>query len=497
MRAIGYAAILHALDIKALPNYQASYLSEKGGKQTIHHSDGTLDIVFPRNYDPGLDLLDQFVFALKYEGVNLEILSAAFAKINPLDISNFIAQQPTGRWARKIWFLYEFLTERSLPDLPDLKMGNYVDLLDTTKYYTSLGKKSRRHRINNNLLGNQDFCPFVRRTVLLNEWEQKKLNERAASIFKNAPDDIMTRAVHYLYTKETKSSYAIEREALNNDRISRFVRTLQSAGSSDFLNKDKLVWLQNQIVDKRFINTDYRTSQNYVGESVNAGRETIHFISPKPEDIPKLMGGLTQCHERMMESKISPVIHAAVISFAFVFIHPFDDGNGRIHRLLIHHILAKTKFSPQGMILPVSATLLRNIKKYDETLESFSKVLMPLIEYRIDPKDGVLEVQNETSRHYKFVDMTRICEDVFLFLEETIKTDLPNELNFLIVYDRAKKAIQSIVDMPDQKIDQFVKFCLQNNGVLSSSKRRQYFDTLTDAEVSKMELLLRESILKL
>jgi len=44
----------------------------------------------------------------------------------------------------------------------------------------------------------------------------------------------------------------------------------------------------------------------------------------------------------------------------FVLIHPFEDGNGRIHRFLIHHVLARRGFTPQGLLFPVSAVMLHD-----------------------------------------------------------------------------------------------------------------------------------------
>jgi Fic family protein len=37
--------------------------------------------------------------------------------------------------------------------------------------------------------------------------------------------------------------------------------------------------------------------------------------------------------------QIDAVIAAAMLAFGFVYVHPLEDGNGRIHRYLIHHIL--------------------------------------------------------------------------------------------------------------------------------------------------------------
>jgi fido (protein-threonine AMPylation protein) len=74
-----------------------------------------------------------------------------------------------------------------------------------------------------------------------------------------------------------------------------------------------------------------------------------------------------------------------------VFIHPFEDGNGRIHRFLIHHSLAKLKFAPQGLLFPVSAAMLRDPKAYDAALNAFSGKIMPKIEYDMDEHFGARE----------------------------------------------------------------------------------------------------------
>jgi len=83
--------------------------------------------------------------------------------------------------------------------------------------------------------------------------------------------------------------------------------------------------------------------------------------------------------------------------------------------------------------------------------------------------------------------MTAQAEALYKFIEQTIDTELVNELSFLAKYDDTKKAIGDIVDMPDRKIDLFIRFCLQNNGRLSAHKRKSQFDFLSDQEVAAME----------
>ncbi len=169
-----------------------------------------------------------------------------------------------------------------------------------------------------------------------------------------------------------------------------------------------------------------------------------------------------------------------------MFLHPFEDGNGRIHRFLIHNILARQGFTPEGIMFPVSASMLKNPTDYDTSLEAFSRPLLALVEYALD-EDGRMTVQNDTARWYAYIDMTAQAEALFRFVEHTIDTELVEELSFLAKYDETKKAIQEIVDMPDRQIDLFIRFCLQNNGRLSARKRGSHFDFLSDDEVARME----------
>ncbi|MGD8955189.1 MAG: Fic family protein [Desulfobacterales bacterium] len=166
--------------------------------------------------------------------------------------------------------------------------------------------------------------------------------------------------------------------------------------------------------------------------------------------------------------------------------HPFEDGNGRIHRFLIHNILARRGFTPKGVMFPISASMLKNPADYDASLEVFSRPLMPLVEYTLD-EDGRMTVHNETAVWYRYMDMTPQAEALFRFIEQTIDTELAGELAFIANYDKTKKVVQEIVDMPDRQIDLFIRFCLQNNGRLSARKRTSHFGFLSDEEIVRME----------
>ena len=245
--------------------------------------------------------------------------------------------------------------------------------------------------------------------------------------------------------------------------------------------------MQNRIVDPRFAAVDYRTDQNYVGETVAWQREKVHFVPPKPEDLPGLMEGLVAAHAQIEKGGVPAVVHAAAVAYGFVFLHPFDDGNGRIHQLFDpSNILARRGYTPGGIMFPVSASMLRDRDAYDASLEAFSRPLMPLVEYSLDD-EGRMVVQNGTARWYRYIDFTSQAEALFRFVERTIDTELVEELRFLARYDRTKIAIQEVVDMPDRQIDLFIRVCLQNNGRLAARKRAGHFASLSDDEVARME----------
>ncbi|PIV02350.1 MAG: cell filamentation protein Fic [Syntrophobacterales bacterium CG03_land_8_20_14_0_80_58_14] len=484
-RSAGYAALIERYDLDVIPNWHRSFVGATGAHR-IDSTGGVIEELYPSKYWPGETPGGHLEFALKYDGTNLAILAALFKKVAEGDLLEYVRSRPTGKYARRLWFLYEFLTGRTLP-LDDLRQGNYIDLLEPDEYYTvTPARPVRRQRINDNLPGDRLFCPTVRRTTALRDFETSDLPQRCRQVLSAYSPELLKRALGYLYAKETKSSFEIEHIKPASNRIERFVALLQLAEQEDFCEKKRLIELQNRIVDERFRASDYRQTQNYVGEAVAWQKEKIHFVSPKPEDLAGLMEGLVAAHRRMDAGSMPAVIHAAAVAYGFVFLHPFEDGNGRIHRFLIHNILARSSFTPEGVMFPVSASMLKDPAGYDASLEAFSRHLLALVEYSLD-EEGRMTVHNDTAGWYRYIDMTPQAEALFGFIDQTIDTELAGELAFLAHYDKAKRAIQEIADMPDREIDLFIRFCLQNNGRLSARKRLDHFDFLSDEEIARME----------
>ena len=472
LRPAGYAAIVERYALDVIPNWHTSLVATTG----IHRTDstgGVVEEVFPVKYWPGDTLGDHLEFALKYDGTNLAILASLFEVMATEELLTYVQSRPTGKYARRLWFLYEFLTGKRLP-LDNAGQIHYIDLLDPDKYYTvAPAARFAASESTTTCWATGDSARRFAARKPCASFEQADLPRRCREVVSRLSPELLRRAMSYLYTKETKSSFEIERISPNPTRIERFIALLRTAEGEDFCEKTRLIELQNRIVDPRFRAADYRTSQNYVGETVAWQREKIHYACPKPEDLASLMEGLVAAHRQMEKGDVSAVGHAAAVAYGFVFLHPFEDGNGRIHRFLIHNILARRGFTPEGVMFPVSAAMLKDLAAYDASLEAFSRPLMPLVEYSLD-EEGHMTVASHTARWYRYIDMTPQAESLFQFIERTIDRELVEELAFLANYDRTKKAIQEIVDMPDRQIDLFIRVCLQNNGRLSARKLRQF-----------------------
>lgn len=109
----------------------------------------------------------------------------------------------------------------------------------------------------------------------------------------------------------------------------------------------------------------YRTNEEHI-VSGTFGRERIHYIAPSPERLDEEMAKFLDwfnCRENG-----SSVVRSAIAHFWFVSIHPFEDGNGRLARILSDMILARADNS-EFRFYNISSQINRDKKHYYEILE--------------------------------------------------------------------------------------------------------------------------------
>ncbi len=433
---------------------------------------------------------------MRHEGVDLGVLNALFRAAPGAIVEEWVRSQPTGQYARRAWFLHEWLIGKRL-DLPDAPKAAYVGVLDEKRQFAVRGETVTRHRVRNNLPGPPDFCPLVRHTdVLAAALDQDLAGEARAMVRRTAPD-LMARAASFLLLEDSKASHVIEGERPPQDRIQRWGQAIGEAGQQS-LTSEELVRLQRLVIgDARFVHIGWRTEGGFVGRRDRETNAPIpDHVSSRPDDLAGLIQGLIAYAERSERNGLDPVVAAAAVAFGFVFIHPFEDGNGRIHRWLVHHMLGRRGFNPPGVVFPVSAVFLDRIERYRTVLKHYSRPRLTLTRWEATPSQDV-RVLNETRDLFRFFDATQQTEFLAESVVETVRGTLPREIEYLRRYDLAKRRVEAFLELPDATFDLMMGFLRQNGGRFSARARTTEFGPLTDAEAASIEAIYQDLLLEM
>lgn len=501
MKPIGYAHLIEQHGLSALPLPIDRFVSNSASVRTRRERGGRPAEIFPRSYEPGDSTIEHLRFALRYEGLNLEVLALLFERISAGDIEAALREQPTATLSRRLGYLFESLTGQQLtlpPNGPHTrKKIRYVPLLDDSLQFgleLDASPRVARFKVIDNLPGTAAFCPLVRKTPQLQAMAGKHLGGRARAKLEQYDPRLLARAAAYLYLKETHSSFEVERVRPTASRAQRFADLLMEAEAGSPLSEERFVELQNAVVDPRWKEASYRRDQNWLGDDLGY-RKKVDFVPPRPEDVCSLMDGLVAMSERLRErpDAIDAVVAASMISFGFVFVHPFKDGNGRLHRYLIHEQLSTAGFTPKGIVLPVSAVILANLQRYQAALEQFSG---PLNRRTIfDPDAATRPATGNDAVYFRYFDATEQASFLYGALERTVEHDLDEEISYLLGFDRARAALAGIADWPAHSLELFVRVVRQNGGRLSATKHASHFAWLTDDEVSRFERVVERAFI--
>lgn len=442
--------------------------------------------VFTIRHKPNDDLKSHLVFALKYEAIDLYILKIFFEVAGKDVVLKMLKEEPTSQYTRRAWFLYEWLLNEKL-NVPDLDRGSYVEIVDASIQFTGPSLNSTRHRVKNNLPGTPGFCPLIRKTEKLKNYVQKDLSKLIENGLKKKDKNLIKRTAAFLLLKDSKASFAIEGEYPPNLRARNWGKAIGQSGKSP-LSIEEIERLQDMVIgSKKLKSMGIRKGEGFIGEH---DRESFtpmpDHISARAGDLPLLLEGLLETNALLQNSDYDAVLAAASIAFGFVFIHPLSDGNGRIHRYFIHHILTRMGYTKRGMIFPVSSAILERIEEYQDTLEHFSSPRMDLIDWKATPDHNV-EIMNDTIDLYRYFDLTKQAEFLYECVEDTIEKIIPAELDYLEKYDRMTQFINEYTSLPDTKVDLLIKFLDQNAGKLSKKKKERHFEELGDQEINILE----------
>ena len=109
----------------------------------------------------------------------------------------------------------------------------------------------------------------------------------------------------------------------------------------------------------------YRTNEEHIVSGM-FGREKIHYVAPSPRRVDEEMADFLDWFNN--HDNINSVIRSAIAHFWFVSIHPFEDGNGRLARILSDMLLARADKS-EFRFYNISSQINKDKKRYYDILE--------------------------------------------------------------------------------------------------------------------------------
>jgi hypothetical protein len=437
---------------------------------------------------PQPTLAAHLAFAFKHEGVHLETLSRLFTVAPAAELVEWIRTEPTGQYARRAGYFYEWLTGQRL-DVPDTTRGNYIDALDPERELTiAVAANNPRWRVRENTLGPAAFCPQIYLAVEAAHALSLNVREHIGRLEGRFSADLIRRSAVWLTIKESRSSFAIEHEENKTDRVQRFAAVIeQRTGQSvDPLGLAELESLQREILGPNALFYGLRRSPVFVGETDRFGQERVHYIAPHWDAVPSMLAGLNDLLRRT--EGLSPVARATLISFGFVYLHPMIDGNGRISRFLINDVLRRDGAVPAPYIVPISACLQRADLRpltYDGALELFSRPLMQQYQSAWSfgaserGNDGVtytlkFDRYDDANHVWRYPDLTRHVIFLSDALRDTIDQDMHAEALYLQQHAAARMRLKNIIEGPDSALDRIIRSVRESRGTISGKLRSEY-----------------------
>ncbi|MBX8589736.1 Fic family protein, partial [Pseudomonas cichorii] len=335
------------------------------------------------------------------------------------------------------------------------------------------GERNSRWRVEFNGIGTLTYCATVERTPEIVAMLEHDILRRAQAFIQSLPSGMMDRAINWAYLHETQDSFAIEKEAPSEEKSRRFIQLLRQAHERLPLSEEYLVALQNATLSNPYaMAAAFRHEQNHLANGLQ-GAAGVTYVPPDPELCRELMEQLMTFGNEAA-TQIDPLVAAAIISFGFVFLHPFMDGNGRLSRFLIHQTLCRTGALENGLLLPVSVAMKREERLYLETLQAFSRPAREFWDVRwIDQGNMSFNFTGHPAI-YRFWDATPGVRFTMEMAKRALEVELREETVFLENYDKIVRAVDERYDVRGSDLSNLVMMCLTQQGIVSNHRRKQY-----------------------
>jgi Fic family protein len=144
---------------------------------------------------------------------------------------------------------------------------------------------------------------------------------------------------------------------------------MQQAATVDRFTVREIIAIHHRLTEQApnaHIAGRIRTQQNWIGGN-DYNPCGADFVPPPPEHVERLLADLC---DAVNDDRLPPLVQAALVHAQFETIHPFDDGNGRTGRALIHVVLRRRGIA-LAYVPPISVVLSMARDRYIKGLMGF------------------------------------------------------------------------------------------------------------------------------
>jgi Fic family protein len=151
--------------------------------------------------------------------------------------------------------------------------------------------------------------------------------------------------------------------------IDAMVLAVDAAAEVETFGVDQILAIHRRLMERaphRHIAGRLRQGQNWIGGN-DYNPCGADFVPPPPEELDRLLGDLCSA---VNDDTMSPLVQAALVHAQFETIHPFDDGNGRTGRALVHVVFRRRGLAPR-FLPPISVVFAGARQRYIDGLTRY------------------------------------------------------------------------------------------------------------------------------
>ena len=230
---------------------------------------------------------------------------------------------------------------------------------------------------------------------------------------------------------------AIRRNELLNEV---FIRNLHKVLLKEPYENDAIT-LDGQRVKRRIAIGEYKTQPNNVRTSTGE----IYYFTP-PDQVKPAMGDLIDWYRKQEDEGEHPIVIAATFHYRFIRIHPFDDGNGRLARLLMNMILIKHGYTVAVIPVEERGQYIGMLEQADKTED-----LGEFITYIAYCCEHTLNLHLKAAQGGDIEDVEDIDKEILLF-KRSLQKSAGETIN---AREYADKVLYPLFFYCEEKLEQF------------------------------------------